>query len=348
MEAAKISIIIPVYNSRNYLEAAVTSLLDQDYENKEIVLIDDGSSDGSSQLCDTLAEQHPCVTSYHKPNGGICSARNYGLDKATGELVAFMDNDDICLPGFLSDNATLVEQHQADCVRFGRTARTYSTKGKLIAETTLTPCCEAFLSGAEIFASYDIVRSTGNGVWTGMYRKEFLDANHLRFDETLKHGYEDALFVLNAFEHARTVVVNPHIYYLWIRRNSHSTSLKKSDDNHFDSLLKAVDAEMTLMEEHDVETLLPEFYSKRIMEWVYEGFSLSCRWHSGFNRRETAKSLAQVREAFEPLLTDNVRTRLSSVDNFLLKLLLSKRYTLLFFALRSAYGIGTPKMALMY
>lgn len=348
MEPVKVSVIIPVYNSAPFLKDAVDSLLAQDYDNKEIILVDDGSTDESGSLCDYLAVKHPCIQSFHKPNGGICSARNYGLEKASGDYLTFMDNDDICLPGFIRDNAELARQYDADCVRFGRTARTISTKDQLIAETTLTPTHFAVLRGDDIFANYDAVRSSGNGVWTGMYRRGFLEEHGLVFDESLKHGYEDALFVLNAYRYAKTVVINPNVYYVWVRRNSHSTSLKRSDENHFSGLAKALDTEVALMKNREVDALLPAFYSKRIMEWVYEGFSLGCRWHSGFTRSEAVKSLSQINSLFGPLLTPDIRENLTVVDNFLLRLLLSEHYNALFLALRSAYGIGTPKMMLMY
>ena len=97
----KISIIVPVYNLENYLERCVRSLLEQTYRNIEIILIDDGSTDGSADLCDELKKEDERITCIHKKNGGLSSARNYGLDIAKGECVTFVDGDDCIHPQML-------------------------------------------------------------------------------------------------------------------------------------------------------------------------------------------------------------------------------------------------------
>lgn len=90
----KISFIIPVYNVQKYIHQCVDSLLKQSYQNIEILLIDDGSTDSSSVICDEYSEKHEQVITFHKNNGGLSDARNYGLAKAKGDFVAFVDSDD--------------------------------------------------------------------------------------------------------------------------------------------------------------------------------------------------------------------------------------------------------------
>ncbi len=89
-----ISVVVPVYNVEKYLENCVDSLLNQTYANLEIVLVDDGSTDGSGSLCDKCVERDPRIAVFHKTNGGLSSARNYGIEKARGELIVFIDSDD--------------------------------------------------------------------------------------------------------------------------------------------------------------------------------------------------------------------------------------------------------------
>lgn len=90
-----VSIIVPVYNAEQYLRYCVDSILNQSYRNLEIILIDDGATDDSPQICDEYAAQDSRVTVIHQPNGGIAKAQNAGLDAAHGEYIAFADNDDI-------------------------------------------------------------------------------------------------------------------------------------------------------------------------------------------------------------------------------------------------------------
>lgn len=89
-----ISIIVPIYNVENYLEECVLSIINQTWENKQIILVDDGSTDSSGMICDRLQTEYPYIEVIHKKNGGLASARNAGLDVATGEYVGFVDSDD--------------------------------------------------------------------------------------------------------------------------------------------------------------------------------------------------------------------------------------------------------------
>lgn len=99
----KISVIVPVYNSGKYLTECVNSILAQTYTNIEILLINDGSTDGSDLICDKLGESYENVKILHKSNGGASSARNKGLDIATGEYIMFVDSDDTINEDMLMD-----------------------------------------------------------------------------------------------------------------------------------------------------------------------------------------------------------------------------------------------------
>lgn len=90
----KISVIIPVYNVEKYLTQCINSVISQSYRNLEIILIDDGSSDNSSQMCDDFARQDSRIKVIHKINGGLSSARNAGIKIATGDYLLFLDSDD--------------------------------------------------------------------------------------------------------------------------------------------------------------------------------------------------------------------------------------------------------------
>ena len=99
----KISVIVPVYNVEDYLPRCIDSILAQDYEDFELLLIDDGSTDKGGHICDGYAKHDVRVRVFHKENGGVSSARNLGLDNAVGEFVAFVDSDDYVESAYLSD-----------------------------------------------------------------------------------------------------------------------------------------------------------------------------------------------------------------------------------------------------
>ena len=89
-----VSVIIPVYNVEQYLKRCIDSVIDQTYRNLEIILVDDGSNDGSGEICDNYAQNDSRIKVIHKSNGGLSDARNAGIDRSTGIYIMFVDSDD--------------------------------------------------------------------------------------------------------------------------------------------------------------------------------------------------------------------------------------------------------------
>lgn len=111
-----ISIIVPVYNTKEYLSRCMDSLLAQDYEEKEIILVDDGATDGSGELCDEYERQYPCVKVIHKENGGLMSAWMAGVIASYGEYLCFVDSDDWVEPDMLKEMAALLTYTEKEMV----------------------------------------------------------------------------------------------------------------------------------------------------------------------------------------------------------------------------------------
>mgnify|MGYP003623332904 CR=1 FL=1 len=108
-----ISVIIPVYNVEAYLDRCVASILRQSYNNLEIILVNDGSTDSSAQMCDAYAQADTRIRVIHKQNGGLSSARNAGIDIASGEYLAFIDSDDFIADDMLETLLGLCTKHKA-------------------------------------------------------------------------------------------------------------------------------------------------------------------------------------------------------------------------------------------
>ncbi len=109
-----ISVIVPVYNVEKYVKKCVDSILNQDYENYEIIIVDDGSTDNSYNILTENYKDNDKVSIYQKENGGLSSARNFGLEKSKGEYVCFVDSDDIIAPFYLSHLCKMLEDENAD------------------------------------------------------------------------------------------------------------------------------------------------------------------------------------------------------------------------------------------
>ena len=115
------SVVIPVYNVKDYLPKCIDSVLAQDFEDYEVILIDDGSTDGESgAICDRYAAAHPeRIRAIHKPNGGVGEARNVGIEAAQGEYLIFIDSDDYIATGMFRVLADAVARFRSDIIGFG-------------------------------------------------------------------------------------------------------------------------------------------------------------------------------------------------------------------------------------
>ena len=111
-----LSIIVPVYNVEDYIRQCLDSILDQEYKDFEIIVVDDGSTDRCGEICDQYSQRYPSINSYHKINGGLSSARNYGIEHACGDFIAFVDSDDWIKPTLFRVLMDAAQANNADVV----------------------------------------------------------------------------------------------------------------------------------------------------------------------------------------------------------------------------------------
>ena len=185
-----ISIIVPVYNVDKWLERCVVSLIRQTIFTKlEIILVDDGSTDTSGVMCDEYSSQYDNIVTVHKSNGGVSSARNYGLDYASGKYIAFVDADDYTEPWFYEKMLENIETEDADLLVMdynltydnGRT-KTYRNPNKKSETWNNFDAIKEFLKGGLI----------GVNLFDKLFKREKI--SKIYFDENIKIG-EDLYFI---------------------------------------------------------------------------------------------------------------------------------------------------------
>ncbi|MCC8103532.1 MAG: glycosyltransferase, partial [Clostridiales bacterium] len=184
-------------------------------------------------LCRRMAANDARIRVYHKENGGICSARNFGMHLASGKYIAFLDHDDEYLPGYLSDNIALLENYQADVVKFERVKEKRALDGTVTilhgSRIRRMPGMEdgvACYRGKEIAERFPAIREAAKTmyIWDGIYRGNFLRKNHLLFDESFRFGHEDMMLNLEILSAAQSMVFHAGEYYKHKYRESTSTS----------------------------------------------------------------------------------------------------------------------------
>lgn len=221
----KVSVIMPIYNGEKFIEKTVKSILHQSMEDFEIILVNDGSKDNSGILCDEMAQIDSRIKVLHQENQGICGARNAGLEIACGEYIAFADQDDDCLPGWLKDNYLVAKKYQADLVKSGRIAETIDEKGNLLKKD-VRELPERFYEKKELRKQYFELRDQNvfSPVWDGLFRRELIEKHHIRFRTEFKQGEEDTVFCLEFLIHVERFVTNTGIYFKHYERYATSTS----------------------------------------------------------------------------------------------------------------------------
>ena len=175
----KISIIVPVYKVELYLEKCVNSIINQTYKNLEIILVDDGSPDNCGAMCEELAKVDNRIKVIHKENGGHSSARNVGLDIATGEYVAFIDSDDWIEPDFVEVLEKLLTENDADFSVCGM-HNEYTEESTLVRNHKISA---SVVEKSDIFVQIIDNHLFYGYAWNKLFKKDVID--NVRFDESL-------------------------------------------------------------------------------------------------------------------------------------------------------------------
>lgn len=207
----KISVIIPVYNVENYLPKCIDSVLSQSFKAFEIIIINDGSTDGSANVIESYKKQYPdIIKAYYKENGGLSSARNYALDIAQSKYITFLDSDDYLDSEYLEILYHTAEKNDSDMVCGGQ--KKVDKNGKILARLKypLDKNPNTILRRLNISGK--------------LYRREYIEKYHMRFAEG--KTYEDDPFNLFMIFMARNLKLVPYEGYNQLVREGSITSKK--------------------------------------------------------------------------------------------------------------------------
>lgn len=300
----KYSVIIPVYNVENYLPRCLDSLLAQNYTDLEILLIDNGSKDQSGQICEDYAAKFSNITAYHIPNKGVGSARNFGLAKAKGEFICFVDADDYLEGTLFSDLESqldsqldllvfsyynLIEQNLSEITRSAKILPTEGKKDK-----------SDFIALFQELCLTDMMYT----VWNKIYRRKFLEEHQIVF-ESYELG-EDVRFNLNVYQHVNTVFLVKSCYYVYIsgRVDSAMGQYNPNRMNYQLEELGKVDQLMTSWNIHDdqfIDQIKARILMSNIQNISKQKMSLSKKRHYVEVLCRNQEMIALLKKATSPL-----------------------------------------------
>ncbi len=249
-----VSIIMPIFNASKFLNEAINSVLKQTFQNYELILIDDGSTDNSYEICEMFAKNDNRIKIIHKENSGVSDTRNYGLKIAAGKYICFLDADDIFSPLFLESMLKIIDDENislvcCDCETFEENIPFFARKNI------------GTIKKYEGRDKYNIIFEKYSGYAVNkIFLKKIIDDNNIKFSRDIKMC-EDMLFVFEYLKFVNNAITTDNVYYFYRNINtSASKSLKNigwfTIFNVFDELI-------------DKQELTSEFFVKKLNFFYY-------------------------------------------------------------------------------
>lgn len=214
----KISIIIPVYNAEQYIDNCLKSLIGQTYKNIEIILVDDGSKDSSYDICLEYSKKYSFIKIFHKTNGGPSSARNFGINKASGDYICFVDSDDAVSKNYIEK----LLENNADFILGGFV----EVNGENKKNIKICDFIQLFEKEGLYYKFLDVSENDlFNSPWCKLYKKKIIEKSKIQFDESIKMG-EDLKFNINYLINCESMIIIPDCIYFYNKNVSGSLTKK--------------------------------------------------------------------------------------------------------------------------
>ena len=239
----KVSFIIPCYKVELYIEECIKSIMNQTYNNIEIIPVDDGSPDNSGSILDRLAQIDNRIKVVHKENGGVSSARNVGLEVATGEYIVFVDGDDYIAVDYTDYMMGMIQEFNAE---MALSINSYMVSGEKQVNNDIISCYTSEEATALLLGPRVTV-----GCWNKIYKKSLLDDNNLRFSTSQYYG-EGLFFITTATQLTNRIAVGLRKVYYYRRNNYSSVCTKFNIDNFYNGYtsLNLIDENLRIRTPH--------------------------------------------------------------------------------------------------
>lgn len=221
----KYSVIVPVYQAEKTLHRCMNSLLSQLRDDVEILLVNDGSRDDSGAICKRYSQNYPCVYYFEKENGGVSSARNYGIGRASGEYLLFVDSDDCVTPDFFSAADSVLAEYDYDLIQFSNLFTDGSNQTQRIREPFRATTRE------KLFPKLieTLYKKKSNGPVAKVYKRQIIQEHQIQFPEDMEVG-EDRAFFVHYSLYMNSFCVSEIPVYIVSTENELSLSRKHRDD----------------------------------------------------------------------------------------------------------------------
>ncbi|MBC1457999.1 glycosyltransferase family 2 protein [Listeria newyorkensis] len=231
----RFTLIVPIYNAEKSLVRLLKSIVSQTYSDYQLILVNDGSTDNSREICDFYAREYSNISVLHKSNGGLCSARNQGMDLAQGEYTIFLDSDDYIESEMLSNWNEIITSQNPDCIVSGFKRRNIDTGQEKIFHAKQEGVYQFIKGEGDLFGIL-YCEYLLTSVWAKAFKTSVIEENHIRYREEMLFG-EDEYFCMDFFSHSESNYIDPNSYYIYIKGGNPNALTNKAIDFHFYNIL---------------------------------------------------------------------------------------------------------------
>lgn len=236
MEKGLVSVIMPVYKVEAFVKKSIESIQNQTYTQWELLVVDDGSPDNSASIVREMMATDSRIQLFQKSNGGLSDARNFGMERARGEFLYFIDSDDWAEPDLLKKTVSALGEANVDLVVFGYFLDTTNGQNALQNRKSVFHPYQLFEKKLENLSINENLMGILGYAWNKVYRHQFILDHQLRFEKGVSL-VEDILFNAQVYKHAETILVLPDCLYHYLNRPI-STLIKTYHEGAFSLYLK--------------------------------------------------------------------------------------------------------------
>ena len=288
-----ISVIMPVYNVEKYLSQSINSVLNQTYENFELILVDDKSPDGSPAICDNFAKKDSRIRVIHKQeNQGLGYARNTGLDVAQGEYIYFIDSDDF-IHNQLLEKAIVATKPETDLVVFGINRFFEDENGNTTKTEQLSPSEFSASKNKEMARVFCLLNEAKvfPFAWNKLYKKSFITKNEARFEKTKL--IEDFLFNIYLLEKANNVEIISDCLYNY-RKPKHETLASAYSPDFFELCKRKFSLEKAFLDKLQVDESVYQLIYASHVKHIFSVFIKNNSSKSNLTKRDKLVKIKEI------------------------------------------------------
>lgn len=282
MDHPIVSVIIPVFNTEKYLDKCISSVREQTYKNIEILVIDDGSSDKSGEICDRHAAEDERIRVMHICNHGVSHARNLGIQRSSGKYLFFVDSDDYIDCEMIAVQVNAMENECSDlCV------------SALSQENLASSFCIDLNQQCDLEITFLLKNHLLFGPVIKLYRRDIVNSYEMAFPEDFSYG-EDLMFNLRYLRHVERICYINQCYYHYVRDNTHSLSQKVRWDAFENDMVLHRELKKWLQDKNLMHEGTQRFLADRVVGTASDGIALIYRRDCPWGRKEQWRYIRKI------------------------------------------------------